>query len=229
MRHLVLTPQMKMADLIESNYNVLLLLPRFGISLGIGERSVQDICREYHVAVELFLLVCRIYSNPDDSVAEEELGCISIVDLTNYLKRSHHYYRTERLLIIEKELKELNQKLDVRSGAILLNFFEEYKRELLNHFSYEEAIVFPYVDQLMQGKVRSDFKIHTFEDNHSNIEEKLHDLKNILIKYLPSNRNVNYGNLLFNIFLLEDDLNKHTCLEDHVLIPYVEKCEEEVL
>lgn len=228
MQTIILTAQMKMADLIESNYNVLLLLPRFGISLGVGERSVQEICAQYHISVDLFLLVCRIYSNSDYIVSDEELNKISIQDLINYLKRSHFYYRTDRLQIIESQLMLLNQNLDPRNGKIIVTFFDEYKRELLNHFGYEESMVFPYIDSLLQEKVLTDFNIHIFEDNHSNIEEKLHDLKNILIKYLPAHSQTNYSELLFNIFLLEDDLNKHTRLEDHVLIPYVENREKEV-
>ncbi|MGL5683902.1 MAG: hemerythrin domain-containing protein [Marinifilaceae bacterium] len=219
-------PQMKMADLIESNYNVLLLLPRFRMRLGVGELSVADVCERHSISVHLFLLVCKIYSFPSYLVTKDELAGVSVSDLMLYLKQSHAYYRTERLVIIEDKLVELSSVLDKRSGAILLQFFEQYKTELINHFSYEERMVFPYITRLLEGVKPDNFNIHAFEENHSNIEEKLHDLKNILIKYLPTPDAVDYSDLLFHIYLLEDDLNKHTIVEDSILIPYVEQMEE---
>ncbi|MBQ5424541.1 MAG: hemerythrin domain-containing protein, partial [Bacteroidales bacterium] len=65
-----------------------------------------------------------------------------------------------------------------------------------------------------------------FEENHSNIEEKLHDLKNIVIKYLPENASQQSRiNVLNEIFKIENDLNKHSVIENKILIPLVSKYE----
>ena len=61
----------------------------------------------------------------------------------------------------------------------------------------------------------------------SNIEDKLSDLKNILIKYLPEKSSLEEKTiLLFNLFDFERDIDKHTLLEDLVLIPKVHNMED---
>ena len=65
-----------------------------------------------------------------------------------------------------------------------------------------------------------------FEHNLTNIQDVLDDMMNILLKYLP-------GDILpkerieisLDIMELSDDLNRHSAIEDHLLIPYVESLE----
>ena len=45
MKQLLLSGSMKMSDLIQANYALLTVLPRFGIHLGFGDRSVAEVCR----------------------------------------------------------------------------------------------------------------------------------------------------------------------------------------
>ena len=65
------------------------------------------------------------------------------------------------------------------------------------------------------------------QHNHSNINEKLNDLKNIITKYL----NEEYSSplsfeLLADIYIVEKDLCKHSLIENRLLIPLVEKMEK---
>ena len=117
------TPKMKMADLIESSYDVLLLLPRFRMRLGVGELSVEEVCQKHGISEKLFLLICKIYSFPAYMVTAEDIQGISLKDLMLYLRQSHAHYREERLVIIENKLLELSRMLDERSGKILSQLF----------------------------------------------------------------------------------------------------------
>ncbi len=45
---------MKLADLVESNYELLVVLARMGIPLGFGEASVGEVCRQRGISAELF-------------------------------------------------------------------------------------------------------------------------------------------------------------------------------
>ena len=111
--------------------------------------------------------------------------------------------------------------------AIIASFFEEYKKEVIKHLEYEENSVFPYIKRLLTGEKSNIFGIQQFEKNHTNIEEKLGDLKNIIIKYLPNDcPSKDRNQLLYDIFLFEEDLNRHTLLEDKILIPCVENIEK---
>jgi hypothetical protein len=48
---------MKLADLVESNYELLVVLARMGIPLGFGEASVGEVCRQRGISAELFLMI----------------------------------------------------------------------------------------------------------------------------------------------------------------------------
>ena len=48
------TADMKMAELVQCDYRLLLLLPRFGMELGVGEDSIDEQCKRHDVQPALF-------------------------------------------------------------------------------------------------------------------------------------------------------------------------------
>jgi regulator of cell morphogenesis and NO signaling len=100
----------------------------------------------------------------------------------------------------------------------------------------EECTVFPYVLGLL-SKLQSEqvderqllYRIDDFIDNHSNIEEKRDDLKQLLIKHFPpTSDNFNRNQILFDSFDWEYDLNDHNGMEERILAPIVRTLEKEV-
>ena len=80
------TKDTKFAELLTGDRRLLQLLPRFGIGLGFGERSVNHVCQMNHVSTELFLMVCEIYSDSSFKPGQKELQGIDMSDLLSYLK-----------------------------------------------------------------------------------------------------------------------------------------------
>ena len=229
MKQLLLSGNMKMSDLIQANYALLTVLPRFGIHLGFGDRSVADVCRAQGVSLELFLMICSIYTFDDYLPDAERFEGIDVEDIVLYLHNSHRYYLEERIPEIWENLSSLEEGVseETPSIRILDRFFNEYRREVEAHFAYEEQTVFPYIRGLVHDEHTEGYSIEQFEENHSNIEDTLEDLKNILIKYLPSDVSARRLNrALFNVFLLEDDLGRHTLIENKVLVPFVMQLEK---
>lgn len=217
---------MKMADLIQADYHLLMLLPRFGLDLGVADTSVEECCKAQSVDVDLFLTVCNVYSferyQPDD----EQIGKLNAKQLIDYLLKSHQYY-VERLNSIASRLNVLTDRHICQHCDLLSEFYSGYASEVQKHFEYEEQTVYPYVAKLADGTRIEDFAISKFEDNHTNIDDKLSDLKNIIIKYLHSDIAVNERvGLLFDIFRFEDDLCKHTLIEDKILVPLAQNLED---
>lgn len=110
-------------------------------------------------------------------------------------------------------------------------FFNDYFIEVKEHLNYENEVVFPYaldlINKNIKQKNKSDsFNVLVYKEHHDDIEEKLADLKNLLIKYLPQENDQQLRrNLLFCLFELELDLNIHSQIEDLILIPLLEKIE----
>lgn len=218
---------MKMSDIILDNYVLLTVLPRFGIKLGFGEQSAGEVCRKYGVNEQFFLLVCNVCTF--DDYLPDEMGILELdaASLINYLQSSHNYYLNEKICSIEQQLGMLGNSCSDLHNHIINSFFEEYKKEIIKHFHYEERDVFPYVQSLLKGEIIGDFNINQYEHNHSNIEDKLSDLKNIIIKYLPEDCSSELRNkVLFEIFLFEQDLVKHSLIEDKILVPFVVQLEK---
>jgi regulator of cell morphogenesis and NO signaling len=120
---------------------------------------------------------------------------------------------------------------------LALNFFKEYQEEFTRHIDREEKVVYPYIYELEKviesGKVPEEliqrmeaYSIMDYENEHDNVEEKLFDLKNLIIKYLPapSNESTSYR-ILLELFDLEKDLREHARIEDMILVPKVEAME----
>ena len=224
---LLFSPGMKLADLVESNYELLVVLARMGIPLGFGESSVGEICRRHGVSVDLFLLICRIYSSDAPALPYEQLSPDDLGGVLNYLHVSHLYYLEVTLPRLDAKMAAMTATCDGVHRKILSTFFADYRREVDNHFDYEEQTVFPYVQALLEKRRVDGYNILCFEDNHSDIDGKLSDLKSIIIKYLPESCSAELRHeVLFDIFRFEEDLCRHTVIENQILIPLVEKLEK---
>lgn len=224
----VFSPSMKMADLVNLNYHLLSVLSRLGVDLGFGEITIGEACLRHSLDVNSFLLVCNVYTYDDYVPSDELLSAGSPADIVKYLHNSHVFYLEHELTDLERALEQLVAPCDVKQKLIIDRFFSEYKKEVENHFAYEESVVFPYIDAFSGGMGDEEgYSIEQFEENHSNIDEKLGDLKNIVMKYLPEVCDtVQRNNVLFHICYLEEDLDKHTLIENNVLIPMMTRLEE---
>jgi regulator of cell morphogenesis and NO signaling len=218
---------MKLSDLLFADYNLVLTLSRFGIKLGFGEKNVEEVCQKHNVSAPLFLMVANVSAHNEYFPNNNEIASLDVNELINYLQASHTYYLEDKITSIETQLNGLFSESKEGYGEIINRFFSEYKNEVVNHFNYEENTVFPYVRNLLAQKTSVNYHINQFEKNHSNIEDKLTDLINILIKHLPeSDKNRDRENVFFTVFLFARDLNKHTLIENKILIPCVQLIED---
>ena len=220
--------RMKVADLLANDGSLLSILQRLDIKLGFGEATVAELCARYNISAELFLIICNIYSFGDYRPEVETLDKNDIRSITTYLRASHRYYTGISFPNIHASIHKLVDSLDNVSRRLIDKFYDDYDNEVTNHFRYEEEVVFPYIEELFskEGCNENRYNIGQFEHNHSNINEKLNDLKNIITKYL----NEEYSSplcfeLLNDIYSVEKDLRKHSLIENMLLIPLVEKME----
>lgn len=225
--YLRFSASMKMADAVLLNYTLVSVLPRFDIHLGFGDKTLSEVCRKYGVNESFFLMVCNIQTYDDYFPTDEELLHIDMGSLIDYLKKSHDYYTGHRIATIERRLESMTGGCEASHHAIMRKFFTEYRQEVIGHFDYEEQTVFPYVRELVAGRTSVNYHINQYEENHTNIDDKLSDLKNIIIKYLPEScSSEDRSDILTEIFLFEQDLEKHTRIEDKILIPLVRQIEK---
>ena len=176
-------PDDKMILLIRDNYSILQTLGAFGISLGFGDKTVKDVCEDQNVDTYTFLAVVNFaingYRDYDDA------DRLSIPTLIKYLKASHAYFLDFQLPFMRKALVAALDEND-NLARLILKLYDEYAHSIRSHMLYEEKMVFPYVDSLLKNSAQSNYDIETFSKHHGQTDGKLRELKNIIIKYLPS-------------------------------------------
>lgn len=214
----------RMISIIRDNYNILQSLGSFGISLGFGDKTVREVCESQGVDTYTFLAVVNFtingYRDSDD------LDHLSVATLLKYLQASHEYYIDFQLPFIRKELVEALDANDSLAGLIM-RLYDEYAHQVRSHMKFEEKTVFPYVESLLAGEPRDNYDIDTFSKHHGQTDSKLKELKNIVIKYLPSDglHNNQLSATLYDIYNNEDWLHQHVLVEDEIFIPAIRRLE----
>ena len=224
--HTEYSGKMKAADLISADWNLLSIFERLNIKLGFGEATVTEICTRYNLSPELFLMICNIYSFEHYHPKVNALKKEDLPHILSYLRASHKHYMTNSFPRLHNHIHIMMEEHEDTNRYILNKFYDDYDSEVKKHFEYEEFSVFPYIESLLGGNNDEIYKIRNFEDNHTNVEEKLNDLKNIIIKYLPETYTSNIRIKVLNeIFKIESDLRRHAMVENKILIPLVTKLE----
>ena len=218
----IFTKTHKVARLISHNYHLLPVFNRFNIKLGLKDKTVEDICNEKDINPEFFLAIVNTYHN-EDYFPEKELLSFSPPEIVGYLKKTHKYYIDYVLPKLDSLLEQLIKSSSSISKDLQMVdvFYKKYKKELTLHINDEEERVFPYVIQLAEThQKQAGYTIRSFEKEHTNVDEKLNDLKNLIIKYVTPDYDENTCNeFLITLYRFEKDIKDHARIEDKILLP----------
>ena len=187
----------------------------------------RQVCEAQNVDTNTFLFIVNFTVN--NSNDWDDLDKLSIPTLLQYLKSSHVYYLDYELPTIRKELIAAVDPND-NLAKLIIKLFDEYAKTIAKHMSYEEKTVFSYVEVLLNGKTTDDYNIETFSKHHRQTEEQLGEIKDIIVKYLPTDtqRNNQLAAALFDIYNCEEWLTQHAKVEDYIFIPVIRNLEERI-
>lgn len=123
----------KVYESIFTDPSVIQILDRFGIRLGVGDMTFDEISREHDIDVELLLAVINTYLNADYYPANMKSD-VSKEEVIAYLDKTSAYYRHVLLPNIDRHFGLL---IDRRSNAhnagnleMLRGFYNELKEEI---------------------------------------------------------------------------------------------------
>lgn len=229
----------KLAAVIHKDHSLLPVINRLGIRLGFGDSTVREVCEKEGVDVGFFIEIINVF-HYEAYFPELRLLNLSVSHVVDYLIKTHNYYRQYLIPEIERLMQLFLKSCEGRcaESALIRNFYDKFQNECLAHFQTEEREEFPYIlelNRLVESRENGEvfllkykhFAMRNFEEDHINIDDKMFDLENIIIKYLPPNYDQNVGNaLLSNLFLFGKDLKNHSRIEDHILLPKVKQLEK---
>ncbi|MBO4665593.1 MAG: helix-turn-helix transcriptional regulator [Paludibacteraceae bacterium] len=188
-----------MSVLMSSAYEALQIISRFGLPLGVGEKTIAEVCRENNIDPTTFLSV----------INHETDKAVDVPTLMVYLNNAHRYFLNYLLPRIRQEL--ITAISSVKTGSniplLIIQLYDEYVEEVRTHIAHETA---------------NEFSAHISDDQH--LAAKMSELKNLIIKYYPSDEQ---NELLFaalhDICLIEKELALHCTIEDDILLPALQR------
>lgn len=195
---------------------ILQLMNRFGITLGVGEKTIQTVCDEHQVDCNTVLTIVNyaIYKELPSHIN------IDIPTLHRYLENAHTYFLTFQLPRIRQELLEAINLANNSSKVplMIIRFFDEYVQEIKSHIEHE---------------AEHSYEQHARDDEH--IANKAHELKSLIIKYYPSNYSMTLHHpleqeqmrllyaALHDLRHFENELSLHCSIEDNLMLPALRK------
>lgn len=211
---------MKMADLIAANRDLILMLPRFGLTLGFGEKSIKEVCAQKGVDADFFLMICNIYTFDDYLPDAEFLSSVNMSALVSYLEASHRYYLNERMPHMQRHLDRIAERSGSQACEVLKKYFSDYRAEVAEHFKSEEQSIFPYLRTLKPGQKIESLRVSAYAHSHETLKDKLADLTPLIYKYVPGDYiTEEIMELVFGVLQLTKDIEKHTLIENLIFAP----------
>lgn len=200
----------------------------------LDSKILHSYCELQDIKIDREFIYVLLQSFEDLSAfSASDYQGFSLPTIVDYIRRTHRYYLSKKLLEIEQSIDILLK--DYEGGhpllSILGTFYQDYKKELTQHIKMEEAHVLPYIDILIKLDIEGAFPTHprlqskkcslkSFVESHHDTEEDLSQVRNTILQYQPPITNQTpYRILLTQLQMFERDLAVHALIEDHVLIP----------
>ncbi len=212
-----------MADLIDANPKLLLMLQHFDIDFTLSDLTVSQLCTQYGISENLFVNITNLY-NGFGTKENHPYTKNDLLQVIDFLKNTHDYYRSDKYPQISSYIRKLQANHPEKELKLLEKFFNEYFTEVIEHLDYEDNVAFPYFITLLRREESIEsgeqYSSKEYSDHHTDIELKLHDLKNLLLKYVKIDGDLNLRRkLFFALYELEFDLYIHSLIEENILIP----------
>lgn len=228
-------PNMQMSEVVEEHPSLIPVINRFGIRLGLGDKSVKTICDEYQLDTDFLLTVINTFLN-EEYFPERKLQTFHTSQIIDYLTKTNQYYLRYQLPNIERHLTSFISMSTPGNNTLNLigKFFSSFKEELTNRIQKDDELWFPYclsLSEKINGCQASGetgvLQLSGEQRLEDPIEALLSDLKGIMVKHLSGeyNENLCYA-VIFGISSLEKDIKQHNRIRYRILTPMVSAMEK---
>lgn len=236
----MITKNNTFSEIISQNNHLYSVVSSFGIDEKEYSKTIAEIGKAKNTDPEFIVEIVKSFDSDNDP-DRKALKRFPIQVILNYLKGTHRYYLNKRLPEIELSLHEIIRKYHQDNQVLftLGNLFIAYKQKLTAHIEGEEKQLFPYIefvisqlkteqiDILQTKEYLSSFTIDFFEATHSNIEEDIARTRETIMKFSPEKTyEMSYRIFLNQLELFEKDLNRHSIIEDFILVPKARTLEQ---
>ena len=198
----------KICDLMAHEEDAIQIISRFGLEMGVGEQTIEQVCEAHSVHTPTFVAIVNYKVFHQRAIPQD----IDLPTLQRYLKNAHTYFLDFRLPRLRRALIEAIIPADptTKIPGLILRCYDEFVEEIRTHIAHENEGL---------------FEEHEHDDQR--ITDKLTEIKNLIIKYFPSSTNpltpnpVTYTliSVMSDLWHTEQDFADHCAIEDDILRP----------
>lgn len=221
----LLTPDMPLSAALEQHPTLIPLVSRFGIRLGLGDKSVTAVCAEHGIDAGFILALMNTYLF-EEYFPEQKLKSFHVSQIVDYLSKTNGFYLHAQLPNIERHLGSLiaSGEGENKDLALIGRFFGKFKESLTISIAYDTQVWFPYCLTLSSGVavVREDAPQIPDTEEEDPAVSLLRDLQSIMVRHLSGqyNDNLAYA-VIFAIGSIERDIRQHNRIRNRILTPII--------
>ena len=126
----LINAETKLCDVILHEPSVIPVINRFGIILGVGDKSIRTVCEEKNLDCEFFVTILNTFIN-EDYFPENRLKSFCATQIVNYLTQTNAYYEQFQIHNIERQINILINQSDRENNKVELmkKLYDELKKE----------------------------------------------------------------------------------------------------
>ena len=218
----IISSNTKLSQIIIDDPAILSVLSRFGILLGVGDMTIEQICQQKKMNVVFFTTILNTFRDPD-FFPEKILYSFEAHLIVDYLKKTNQTYLQFQLPNIERHLHLLISKSDAQNSnlLIIMKFFSEVKAQLMKRIDDDKNRWFPVILALENSegnKVES--TVMAFDESNDSIEDKINDLISMFVVHLTGDYDINLGQaVLLALDSLKKDIAQNNRIRKRILMP----------
>ncbi len=218
----LVTPEDKLYEIIIAEPAIIPLVNRFDISLGVGDRTIAEICANKGINIDLFVTIVNAYINESFSF-EKSFESFGAQDIISYLRMTNNAYMRFQIPNIERHFSALiSHSTGNNNLELLFSLFQEVKQEITSRIENDEQVWFKEIleHENCAPVGQLDIDVNENIEFDTTIEDKICDLKNMFVIHLKGDydRNLCHA-VLFAIISLEKDLKQNDRIRNNVLYP----------
>lgn len=219
----LINAETKLCDVILNEPTLIPVINRFGIILGVGDKSIRTVCEEKKLDSEFFVTILNTFID-EDYFPENRLKSFCAAQIVDYLTQTNAFYKQFQIPNIERHFNSLIQKSNNGNNNLELmkQFFDELKKELLTRIENDQNHWFPAIKAAAESLHGEYYGKPIAQDTQESdtLEEKLDDLKSLFVIHLKGEYELNLCHgVIFAIYSLEKDIKQHNRIRNRILRP----------
>jgi iron-sulfur cluster repair protein YtfE (RIC family) len=216
----LVSPDTKLCDTIIEEPSVIPVINRFGISLGVSDKSIESICMEKGIDLTFFLTTLNAYIN-ESFYPDKCFDSFGVAEIIDYLRKTNNSYLRFQLPNIERHFGALISRSDKNNNLpLLLNLYNEVKEEIVKRINNDNKWFSEILACVKDISGSISIQIEIAPELENSIEDKLSDLINMFVIHLRGEYDANLCHaVLFAIISLEKDIKQNNRIRNRILYP----------